>query len=122
MVRLLYTWPRVYGAAPCGQKVARRPPARDGRRMAGTASILSARCKQGRLIITDDQIRIENAARQQAMPRSMLTAVAHELKWPSIFGLGGAATLIFHGQGGASIQADLVPPKKAQEVLRLLGY
>jgi hypothetical protein len=40
----------------------------------------------------------------------------------SLFGLGGAATLTFHGQGGERMIATLVRPKKAKLVKQMLGY
>jgi hypothetical protein len=60
--------------------------------------------------------------RQQVLTRGSLTGINYKQMIPSLFGWGGAATLIFHGQGAERLQVDLVKPKIAQEIMKLLGY
>lgn len=86
-------------------------------------TLIETRCKQGKLIITDQSIRIElGQLKQQSLLRSALTGIDAIMGAPSIFGMGGGTNLTFHGQGGDRLQADLVKPGIAQEIKSMLGY
>ncbi|GHO88030.1 hypothetical protein [Dictyobacter formicarum] len=86
------------------------------------ADLIRTRCKQGTLIITDNQIKIElGQLRQQTLARSALTGVDSSMGVPSVFGLGGGTNLVFHGQGAERLHADLVKPNVAREIVNLLG-
>ncbi len=87
--------------------------------------LIRARCKQGHLIITESHIIIQlnglgTTLREQRLSRSSLTSIDTKMAVPSVFGLGGGTNLAFHGQGGEVLRAELVPPKKAQEIVRVL--
>lgn len=83
---------------------------------------IRTRCKQGTLIITDTQIRVElGQLRQQTLARASLTGVDAVMAVPSVFGMGGGTNLVFHGQGAERLQADLVKPNVAREIVSLLG-
>lgn len=84
--------------------------------------IIKTRCKQGSLSVTENMIKIGLWGREQSMSRSALTGIDYKLVMMSLFGLGGAATLTFHGQGGERMVASFVNPRKAKEVMRMLGY
>lgn len=84
---------------------------------------IRTRCKQGMLIITDQQIRIElGQLKQQSLSRAALTGVDAVMGAPSVFGLGGGTNLVFHGQGAERLQADLVKPNVAREIRSALGF
>jgi hypothetical protein len=84
--------------------------------------LIKVRCKQGFLTITDYQIKIGRWGREQSMSRAALTGVDYRLVAVSLFGFGGAATLMFHGQGGERVVASFVKPSKAKEIMQILGY
>ena len=94
------------------------------------APLLRTRCKAGWLVITQESIRIERGAQHGmslgghlwVMPRKKLTEVSGHQTMPSLFGAGGASTLVFTGQGGVVLRVELVNPKDAQRALELLGY
>lgn len=82
---------------------------------------LRTRCGQGKLIITDQAIRIElGQLKQQSLARSSLTGIDSLMAFPNIFGLG-RTTLVFHGQGGDRLRAEMVPTNMAKEIKSLLG-
>lgn len=84
--------------------------------------LFRSRCKQGTLIVTDQQIRVElGQLKQQSLSRSSLTGVDSNLAIPSLFGMGGGTNLTFHGQGGERLHADLVKPNIAREIVSLLN-
>jgi len=88
------------------------------------AELFNTRCTQGRLIITDTMIIVElgreGALRQHTLARSALTGIDTKLVVPSLFGKGGGTNLIFRGQGADRVQADLVNPTIAREIVRTL--
>lgn len=87
------------------------------------SELIKTRCKQGMLIITEQAIRIElGQFKQQSLARSALTGIDVKMGAPSILGMGGGTNLVFHGQGGERLQADLVKPNIAREIKSLLGY
>lgn len=84
---------------------------------------IEARCKQGKLIVTPQFVRVELLdLRQQTLSRASITGIDSKLAVPSIFGFGGGTNLIFHGQGGERLHVDLVRPKLAKQIVRMLGY
>ena len=87
--------------------------------------LLRTRCKQGELIITDDQIIIELRAfgtelHSRSLLRSSFTSLDSKLAMISIMGMGSGVNLTFHGKGGEVLQADLFRPKDAKAVVSLL--
>jgi hypothetical protein len=84
---------------------------------------IRTRCKQGTLIITDQQIRVElGQIRQQTLSRSALTGIDSTMGMISVFGMGGGTNLVFHGQGAERLHADLVKPNIAREIKSALGF
>jgi hypothetical protein len=84
---------------------------------------IRTRCKQGTLIITDQQIRVElGQFRQQTLSRSALTGIDSKMGMISVFGMGGGTNLVFHGQGAERLHADLVKPSVAREIKSALGF
>jgi len=86
---------------------------------------IRTRCTQGWLIVTDEYIRVELGgplSRQHTLYRSSLTGVDSKTAVPSLFGLGGGVNLVFHGQGAERLEADLVKPKMAQEIIGMLQH
>jgi hypothetical protein len=85
--------------------------------------LIETRCKQGKLIITDQDIRVKlGPLRESTLPRSSLSSIDTAMAVPAIFGLGGGTNLLFHGQGAQVVRADLVKTTKARAILVLLGY
>lgn len=85
--------------------------------------LIRVRCTQGKLVITDHLVRVELfQLKQESMARASIVAIDYKLVVPSLFGLGGGADLIFHGQGGERLHANLVKPKIAKQIMRMLGY
>ena len=83
--------------------------------------LIRTHCKQGKLVITDEYIRVElGSLRQSTLFRSMLTGIDSTMAVPSVFGVGGGTNLVFHGQGAELLRADLVNPKMAQQIVDLL--
>lgn len=87
--------------------------------------LIRARCKQGKLIITNKRITIElqgfdQILKSQTLLRSSLSSVDSKLAVAPVFGMGGGMNLIFHGRGRERLSADLVPLKEAKEALSLL--
>ena len=83
--------------------------------------LIRTRCKQGKLVITDEYIRVElGGLRQSTLYHSMLTGIDSAMAVPSVFGMGGGTNLVFHGQGAEVLHADLVNPKVAQQIVDLL--
>jgi len=72
---------------------------------------LTTRCKQGKLIITDDFIRIElGTFKQSTLPRASFSSIDAKLAVPSIVGFGEV------------LQADLVKPSVAKEIVGMLSH
>ena len=95
------------------------PPEQQG----SSWELIRARCTQGKLVITDQAIRVELFRLQsQTIARMALVGIDYKLAVPSLFGLGGGANLVFHGQGGERLHANLVKPKIAKQIMRMLGY
>lgn len=87
------------------------------------STLIEARCGQGKLIVTDQVIRVQLLGlKSQSLSRSNLTGVDYKMVAPSIFGLGGGGNLIFHGTGGERLHADYVGAKAAKQIMQLLGY
>ena len=87
------------------------------------AELIRTRCTQGKLIITDEYIRVQLGgpfSKQQTLYRSMLTGIDSQVAVPSVFGMGGGVNLVFHGQGIERLHASLVKPKVAQEIIDML--
>lgn len=85
------------------------------------AELLRTKCAQGKLIITDQAIRVElGQIKQQTLARSSLTGVDMIMAYPNIFGLG-RTNIVFHGQGAERLQASMVPTNMAREIKSLLG-
>ena len=86
------------------------------------AELISTRCQQGRLIITENVVKVQlGGIREQSLNRSSLTGVDSKMVVPSIFGLGGGTNLVFHGQG-SELRAGMVKPKVAKKLKQLLGF
>jgi hypothetical protein len=88
--------------------------------------LISTRCTQGKLIITNRKIIIQLAAfgnvlKSQILQRTALTSIDSKLVVPSVLGMGGGVNLTFHGKGRELLKADLVAPKAAKEILTLLS-
>lgn len=89
------------------------------------AELIRTRCTQGNLIITDEYIRVELSGlmpKQQTLYRSSLTGVDSQMKVTSVFGMGGGVNLTFHGVGAERLEAHLVKPKVAAEIVGLLHH
>lgn len=87
------------------------------------SELIRTGCTQGKLIITEDSIRIElGTLKQESLARSALTGIEARAGYPSIFGFGGGTNLVFHGQGGERLHANLVRPNIAREIKSMLGY
>jgi hypothetical protein len=87
------------------------------------SELITARCTQGKLILTENTVRIElGDLSQQSLARASITGVDYKLAVPSVMGLGGGANLVFRGQGGQCLHANLVRPKMAKQIMRMLGY
>jgi hypothetical protein len=88
--------------------------------------LIRTRCSQGTLLITNKKIAIEltafgNVLKSQILLRTSLTSIDSKLAVPSVLGQGGGINLTFHGKGKELLKAELVPLKKAQEILALLS-
>lgn len=84
--------------------------------------LFRTRCKQGFLIVTEQQVRVElGQLKQQSLSRSSITGVDSVLAVPSLFGMGGGTNLVIHGMGGERLHADLVKPNIAREIVSLLN-
>lgn len=91
--------------------------------MSANQPLVETRCKQGKLIITDQMIRVELGGFQShSMSRSSLTGVDYKMVVPSLFGMGGGGNLVFHGTGGERLHVDLVKAKAVKQIMQLLGY
>jgi hypothetical protein len=98
------------------KKAKRRPP---------MSNIIETRCTQGKLIVTDEFVRVQLGgpfSRQQTLYRSSLTGVDAHVGVPSVFGLGGGTNLVFHGQGAERLHANMVKKKVAQEIVGMLQH
>jgi hypothetical protein len=89
------------------------------------AELISTRCKQGKLILTDTAIVVELGSfmgnlRSETMMRSSFVDLDTKLAVPSLFGKGGGVNLTFHGQGNKVIHADLVKPDDAKRIQAIL--
>ena len=84
--------------------------------------IIKTICKQGKLILTDTHVMTEGITGRQSMLRSSVTGVSYKMTIPSLFGLGGAGNMIFHGQGTEALVADTVGRKNAHKIMEMLGY
>ncbi len=93
---------------------------------AAEIEFIRVRCKQGKLIVTNKKIVVElrgfgQAFKSQTLLRTSLTSIDSKLAVAPIFGMGGGVNLTFHGKGSELLQADLVPPKEAQEIIASLS-
>ena len=88
--------------------------------------LFRTRCKQGTLLLTDTAIIVQlGSLRSETMLRTALTNLESKVAVPPVFGKGGGTNLIFSGQGGTTLHADLVPPRDAemiQAMLRSSGF
>jgi hypothetical protein len=85
--------------------------------------IITARCKQGKLVVTEQAVTVEFLfVRSQSISRRNLTGVSSKIMAYPLFGFGGGADLIFHGAGGEIMRADWVNWKKSREILSVLGF
>ena len=88
------------------------------------AELFNTRCTQGRLVITDTMIIVElgkkGSLRQHTLVRSALTGIDAKLAVPPFLGKGGGVNLVFRGQGADRIEASLVNPQIAKEIVALL--
>jgi hypothetical protein len=76
--------------------------------------------------VTDKKIVVElrgfgQVFKSQTLLRTSLTSIDSKLAVAPIFGMGGGVNLTFHGKGSELLQADLVPPKQAQEIIASLS-
>ena len=88
--------------------------------------LIRTRCTQGKLIVTNNRIVIElngfgRTYKSQTLLRSSLASVESKVAVMSVFGKGGGVNLTFYGQGGELLNATLVPPKEAKEIVALLS-
>jgi hypothetical protein len=88
--------------------------------------LICTRCTQGKLIITNNRIMIELSGfgrtfKSQILLRSSLASVESKVAVMSLFGMGGGVNLIFYGKGGEVLNANLVSPKDAKEIITLLN-
>jgi hypothetical protein len=67
-------------------------------------------------------IKIGLWGQERSLSRAALTGVDYKLVVVPLFGMGGAATLVFHGQGGERMIATLVKPSNAKAIKQILGY
>jgi hypothetical protein len=89
------------------------------------SELVNARCVQGRLIITETAIivrrNILGRVDTKTLPRKVFTSLESKTTVPSVFGKGGAATLIFHGMGAEAMKVTSVPLKDAQKIEDILN-
>lgn len=97
---------------PYGQPGPPQPP----------RELIKVRCHQGHITVTDNMVKMGLWGQERSLSRAAITGVDYKLVMMSLFGLGGAATLTIHGQGGERMVATFVPPSKAKEIMRILGY
>lgn len=88
--------------------------------------LVRARCKQGKLIVTNKSIVIQlssfgHVLKSQSLFRASLTSIDSKLAAAPLFGMGGGYNLTFHGKGREVLHADLVPSKEAKEIIALLS-
>ena len=76
--------------------------------------LITARCAQGKLTITDTHILIERIGKSQTMVRSSFTAL--DMKW----GIAFSYTLVFHGAGAERLKASMVRGKDAKRIRAIL--
>jgi hypothetical protein len=86
-----------------------------------------AKCRNGILQITPQLIRLTtkgllHGGREYAMNRAALIGIDSRKDVPSFFGLGGAVSLTFRGNGVDAFKAEWLKPKDAARVKQLLGY
>jgi hypothetical protein len=82
--------------------------------------LLKTRCTGGHLILTESAIIVERKGKSQIMQRSAFADLDSRTIFYALFGQGGGVNLAFHGQGGKIIHANLVKPRAAKEVKRIL--
>lgn len=86
------------------------------------SEVFRVQATKGMLTITETTITLEfGSFRSRSLLRSSLSSVETKRGVPSVFGLGGGTHLIFHGKGGERIDAGMVKPKLAQEIVAALG-
>jgi len=79
----------------------------------------TARCAQGRLILTSAAILVERGnVRSQTLSRSSLTAL--DMRMTLLFPFLSRYRLTFHGAGGERLVASSVRSRDAKRVKRLL--
>ncbi|HEX6557093.1 MAG TPA: hypothetical protein VF026_30300 [Ktedonobacteraceae bacterium] len=79
--------------------------------------LITARCTQGKLTITDTHILIERIGKSQSMPRSSFTGVDMKL---ALWLIMSSYTLTFHGAGGERLKASMVRGKDAKRIRNIL--
>ncbi len=82
--------------------------------------MIKTRCTQGWLILDDTSIRIEGPHVNQALSRRDITNHRTRQQAPSFFGLGGGVELTIQERGGNTLQAQMVNPKAAREIIEAL--
>ena len=76
-------------------------------------ALITARCGQGKLIITETHIIVERPGKSQTMARSAFTTL-------DVQGLLFSRKLTFHGQGGERLVASLVKSADANAIKAIL--
>lgn len=86
--------------------------------------LIQTRCTQGTLTVTDEDISVglkgTHVDKWQKMPRSSIRELEGKIAVASLFGRGGGVNLTFRDGRGNTIEAHLVPPKDAQEIMGIL--
>ena len=85
------------------------------------AELMRVQTGSGKLIVTEDAITLEFGRKARSIRRASVSGIDHKQTVQSIFGRGGAMTLVFHSTGGEDLEARMVPLKEAQKLLDLLG-
>jgi hypothetical protein len=87
--------------------------------------LINARCVQGRLILTETAIivrrNILGRIDTKTLPRKVFTSLESKTTVPSVFGMGGAATMIFHCMGAEHMKVTSVPLKEAEQIADILN-
>jgi len=102
------------------------PVQSDHQKQEAEIELTRARCKQGKLIITNKKIAIElngfgQTLKSQTLLKSSLSSIDSKLAVAPLFGKGGGINLTFRGRGKELLTADLVPVKEAKEIIALLS-
>lgn len=119
--------PKIPGPVVNNPKLPRaQQPSANHPQAAAEVELIRARCKQGKLIITNTRIIIELSGfgqpiKSQMLLRTSLSSLNSKLAVAPVFGAGGGINLTFHGRGKEQLNADLVPIKEANVIIALLG-